>query len=395
MPWDWDSSFQRATNASLIGSGNLAKTVTSSPDLTRRYHAQLYQLIQTSFNTAYMSRWTQHYGAVAGQDFSSILNYIGARASYVLSQLPTSTGFSTFTGTVTAAGTVPITGTANIAVATIEVNGVRYVPTWSSNTAWRISVPLAPGANTLVIRGLDHQGAAVAGATATVSVTNPNGAPGAGISINEWLAQNDGAFRDAAGESDDWFEIHNPTNAAINLAGYKLTDTPGSTTPFVIPNGWTIPAGGYLLVWADNQPAQNPASPTASSALHVSFKLSSAGDAIELIAPDNRVLDSVRFGPQTSNRSEGRFPDSGSAISALTLPTPGNANVLTRVALPAADGSVTFTTTSRDPLHAPTQRGSFDWENVEPTQTAVGYELRIIDPLPPGAPRFYRVQVGP
>ncbi len=91
FPWDWDSAFLRATNAPLIGGGNIAKLVTANADLRRRYNAHLFNIVQTTFNTAYMSRWTQHYGAVAGQSFSSILSYIGARAAYVQSQLPMGT----------------------------------------------------------------------------------------------------------------------------------------------------------------------------------------------------------------------------------------------------------------------------------------------------------------
>jgi len=398
LPWDWDSSFQRSTSASLIGSGNLAKVVTANADLTRRYHAHMYDLVQASFNTAYMSRWTQHYGARAGQDFSSVLSYIGSRASFVLSQLPTGTAFAATAGTVATNGTAPVSGTAKIAVAFIEVNGVLYAPVWSSNTSWRIVIPLAPGDNTLNIRGIDLNGTAVGGASSTLAVNNPfNNAP-PGLRINEWLAENDRAFFDPAdGDSEDWLEIHNPTDGPIDFAGWKLTDTPGTATPFVVPNGWTIPAGGFLLVWADDEPAQNPGVPSAGSALHVPFRLSNSGETIQLSAPDGRIADTVRFRRQFANRAEGRYPDSLGAVVAVTLPTPASANALTISSLPALgpEGStLRFTTTPG--LRYTLQRSDdlVAWQDVAPPQIATGSEMTITDPARAGRQRFYRVQVS-
>ena len=398
LPWDWDSSFQRATSAPLIGGGNLSKVATASADLTRRYYAHVYHLIRTSFNTAYMSRWTQHYGALAGEDFSSTLAYIGNRAAFAQAQLPTGTPFTANPGTVASDGTVVITGTANIAIAFIEVNGVWYVPVWISNTAWRIVVPLGPGDNTLNIIGIDFDGQPVAGATSTVTVNNPFNTPLPALKINEWLAENDGAFRDANGGADDWFEIYNPTGAPVNLAGWKLTDAPGGATPFVVPNGWTIPAGGFLLVWADNETAQNPATPAAGSALHASFRLGNNGDTIQLAGPAGHVVDLVTFGAQRANRAEGRFPDGAPARTGLTLPTPGTANALTVVTpltLGPAGGRIQFTTTPG--LRYTLQRSAnlLAWENVAPAQVATGSELTIDDDLPAGTERFYRVLVSP
>ncbi len=396
LPWDWDSSFQRATNASLLGGGNLAKVVTTSPDLTRRYYAHLFDLIQKSFNTGYMTRWTQHYGAVAGQDFSSTLAYIGARASFVLSQLPTTTNFLTFAGAVAADSTVAITGTARVAIVFIEVNGQLYTPVWSSNTAWRVVVPLAAGSNLLTIRGIDFNGAVVVGATSSLTVNNPFDPTGPVLRINEWLAENNGAFFDEFGDSDDWFEIHNPTAVAVNLAGWKLTDEPGSPSPFIVPNGWSIPAGGYLLVWADNEPVQNPASPGPGSALHVPFQLNNNGDSIQLIAPTGQVSDLVTFGRQTRNDAQGRFPDGAAPVLDLTLPTPGAANVLTLVTPPVfvpGGAEIRFTTT---PGRTYTLQRTIDfsaWLNLGSAQVATGTELIVIDPAPGPGRTFYRVLV--
>jgi hypothetical protein len=397
MPWDWDSSFQRATNGTLVGGGNLAKIVTSNNDLSRRYHAQLYQLVQTTFNTAYIARWTQHYGAVGSQDLSGILTYIGDRANFVLTQLPTGTAFSASAGTVSNNGAVTLNGFASIRVSLIEVNGILYTPVWSSLTAWSIVVPLASGPNTLTVRGIDFNGAPVPGNTPILNVDNPFSSGWPALRISEWLAENDGAFLDPTdGDDEDWFEIYNPTSASVNLSGWKITDLPGSASPFVVPNGWSIPPGGILLVWADDEIAQNPTSPTSTSALHVPFRLSNSGDFIQLSAPDGHVIDLVSFGEQLANRSEGRFPENSPGSQPLTLPTPGTPNTLTTVSPPVLTETgyaVEFSTTPGVSYTLERSADFVTWENVAPSQVATGTHMTIVDTSPVLPKKFFRVKL--
>ncbi len=91
----------------------------------------------------------------------------------------------------------------------------------------------------------------------------------------------------------------------------------------VIPSGYSVPATGYLLVWADGKPGRNSSS---HPDLHVNFKLNRGGEAIALFAPDGRLVDSVIFGPQTSDISEGRYP-SGVLIFIRSARHPGADNL--------------------------------------------------------------------
>ncbi len=157
--------------------------------------------------------------------------------------------------------------------------------------------------------------------------TNNPSTPLVTLFINEWLAANLGIVLDPADQdSDDWFEIYNPNDQTVDLAGYTLTDNPGSPTKYVIPGGFEIAPHGFLLVWADEEGSQT--SPLGR--LHVNFRLSASGESISLYAPDGRLVDAVTFGTQTDNVSQGRFPDGSPTIeSALTSPTPGGPNLLT------------------------------------------------------------------
>jgi hypothetical protein len=154
------------------------------------------------------------------------------------------------------------------------------------------------------------------------------------VFINEWMAANTNTIADPTefpgpGAYDDWFELYNAGTEAVDLGGYFLTDNLGNEDQFMIPtNGqYVIPAGGFLLVWADNDDEINsPGDPD----LHVNFALGASGDAIGLFAPDAiTLIDSVTFGSQTNDISQGRFPDGAAPpFPFMTSPTPRNPNTL-------------------------------------------------------------------
>uniref|UniRef100_UPI001CF1F45D lamin tail domain-containing protein n=1 Tax=Hymenobacter terricola TaxID=2819236 RepID=UPI001CF1F45D len=148
----------------------------------------------------------------------------------------------------------------------------------------------------------------------------------AGLYINEFVASNT-KYADEFGEFDDWIEIYNSTSQPINIAGLYLTDLLTNLTQSQIPATnaalTTIPAHGYLLIWADGQPAQGP--------LHITPKLSKGGEAIglsQMIGTTPTVLDSYTFGAQADDVSTGRFPDGSSTFRTFVAPTPGASNVV-------------------------------------------------------------------
>ena len=137
--------------------------------------------------------------------------------------------------------------------------------------------------------------------------------------INEFMASNTNSVRDPQGEYEDWIEIHNYSDTAIDVGGMYLTDDLSEPTKWQIPTPTVITRVGYLLIWADND--------TADTGLHANFKLSAAGEEIGLFDTDGvTLIDSVTFGEQSTDISSGRFPDAGDNWHIFTEPTPDSEN---------------------------------------------------------------------
>lgn len=185
------------------------------------------------------------------------------------------------------------------------------------------------------------------------------------IFINEFLAANTTTLPvDAVdGDYEDWIELHNPGTDPVDLSGYWLTDNVATPTQYRIPDGTIIPAGGFMLIWADNEPNQTALDPEGR--LHASFGLRAAGDEdIALFAPNGfTLIDAIEnFGPQTNNISQGRYPDAAPApFPYMTPPTPAAPNIVSGGAnhppnlLPISDKYVvlgetlSFTANATDP----------------------------------------------
>ncbi|MCI0513853.1 CotH kinase family protein [candidate division KSB1 bacterium] len=145
------------------------------------------------------------------------------------------------------------------------------------------------------------------------------------IFINELLAKNDRCNQDLDGKYDDWMELYNPTRTGIALAGIYLTDNPGNLKKWQFPVGsGMLAAGGYQLVWCDGE--------TNQPGLHANFSLSAAGEFLAVVARDGRtIIDSLSFGPQSTDVSLGRWPDGSGNLRYFTQPTPGQSNMTSKV----------------------------------------------------------------
>lgn len=139
--------------------------------------------------------------------------------------------------------------------------------------------------------------------------------------INEFMASNSSTFADPFGEYDDWIEIYNAGNTAVDMGRFYFSDSEDpfdDRIPGNAPEKTTIQPGGYLIFWADGETEQGPN--------HLKFRLSATGESISLYHKDGRLIDSRKFGIQSTDVSEGRSPNGSTTWVKFNNPTPGAAN---------------------------------------------------------------------
>lgn len=147
--------------------------------------------------------------------------------------------------------------------------------------------------------------------------------------INEIVASNNSGIADATGAREDWFEIYNPTDHVIDIAGYFLSDKPGTPNKYQMPTGSSltkIPSKGFIVIWASGVPARG--------ALHVSFSLAKDGEDVVISSPDLELIDLVTFEAQQDDVSYGRSPDGTSNFVNYSAPSPGRSNSTGTTQLP-------------------------------------------------------------
>ena len=147
---------------------------------------------------------------------------------------------------------------------------------------------------------------------------------GAAPVISEILARNSSGIADEDGSRADWIEIFNPDAEPWNLAGCTLTDRPDEPAKWTFPEV-SIPAGGYLVVFAGGKNRTIPGAP-----LHTNFSLSSAGEYLAFRAADGTVLTEFapKFPPQSADVSWGIVSSQpGAAMGFFNTPSPGAPNL--------------------------------------------------------------------
>ncbi|MDD3410865.1 MAG: CotH kinase family protein [Eubacteriales bacterium] len=137
------------------------------------------------------------------------------------------------------------------------------------------------------------------------------------LCVNELCSSNKTCYLDYYGQSSDWIELYNGTDAAIELEGWSLSKDEDRPRQFVF-SARTLEAGERLLLSAATH-ASHEKEPC------VGFKLSSDGGVLRLYQPDGTLCDQVAFPSLKTDTSYGRVTDGGDEFSVLT-PTPGASN---------------------------------------------------------------------
>lgn len=138
------------------------------------------------------------------------------------------------------------------------------------------------------------------------------------VMISEFMAANQTGIDDEDGDGSDWIELRNVSAAAVNLAGWTLTDNAALPAQWAFP-AVSLPAGGYLVVFASGKDRAD-----AGSELHTNFKLSSGGEYLGLFPPASTVPASQfapAFPPQVTDVSYGLGID-GQGVTLIAADAP-------------------------------------------------------------------------
>jgi len=126
------------------------------------------------------------------------------------------------------------------------------------------------------------------------------------------MVSNDTTAQDQDGEFDDWIELYNLGDEEADISGYFLSDNGQNLVKYKIPDNIILPPGGYLIVWADEDNAQE--------GLHANFKLSKSGETIYLAGKDSVVVDFINYSDLETDISYARKPN-GTGDFQLSDPT--------------------------------------------------------------------------
>lgn len=120
------------------------------------------------------------------------------------------------------------------------------------------------------------------------------------VVITEFMAANSTTLADEDGDFSDWIEIHNTSDATVNLLDWALTDNASNLTKWRFP-ATNLPPAGFLVVFASEKNRR-----TAGAPLHTNFKLGADGEYLALVEPDGVTIAS-QFAP--------KFPEQISDVS--------------------------------------------------------------------------------
>ncbi len=146
--------------------------------------------------------------------------------------------------------------------------------------------------------------------------------------INEAMSSNQLTLQDEAFEYDDWIEIYNAGQNPVDLQSYFLSDNVSNSQKWEVTESVIIPAGGYVLFWADEDQSQGPT--------HTNFKISSSGESILLSNPSGSIIDQITVPSLNDDHSFGRITDGSNTLINFIIPSPesSNANGTSQLAKP-------------------------------------------------------------
>ncbi len=142
----------------------------------------------------------------------------------------------------------------------------------------------------------------------------PTLATGAVVVLNEHLPAPRAVDWDGDGQAtrdDEWVELFNPGDEAIELRGWQVDDVAdGGSAPYDIPSGWVIQARGHLVIFKRES----------------GISLNNDTDTVRLLRPDGSEADTQTYTNAKPDASFARQPDGVGPWTDALPPSPGRPN---------------------------------------------------------------------
>ena len=139
--------------------------------------------------------------------------------------------------------------------------------------------------------------------------------------INELMQSNIECIMDDINEfPDSWVELYNPTDAAINLKDYKISNKNKANKAWQLPN-MTIAAKSYVVIYCDKEGKED-------NRLHADFRLESGKDGNLYLFKGSEVVDKLEAMAKmpAPDVAYGRKTDGADEWGYQLTATPGKAN---------------------------------------------------------------------
>jgi len=142
------------------------------------------------------------------------------------------------------------------------------------------------------------------------------------IVINEYSASNLDNIKDFFNKTEDWVEIYNTNNEALDISGWYISDKEDNMLKWNFPSNTVIAANGFIKVFCSGNDG------LFDEEYHTNFKLTQTkGDDILVISnPNKNVVDSLSLNLTLAEHSNCRNVDGGENWMICTEPSLGTSN---------------------------------------------------------------------
>lgn len=246
FPWDMDFAFRQGATSSLTPNGDLSKLLTS-PANRRAYYGHIKNIVDTSFNSAYLTPWAAHYSCfLPNENLSGFISYINTRSNYALTQVnsavpPVSFGLTTGNGS-TSQSTFNVEGDGWVDVREIRLAGTpEALPiTWNDTNSFSVQIPIQPGDNIYTIEAYGFDGNLLGFDNINVTGTGSVTPAAAGLLVISELMYH------PENDAHEFIELLNTSALTLDLEGISFDDGIDYTFPAI-----QLPAGERIIVARD------------------------------------------------------------------------------------------------------------------------------------------------